>query len=247
MSQIEKEVLICFYLLKGVNNTLMLDFYGISRYNEINRFLTIKLFQINFIEPKYIKSTLNSERDKALICVYSSENEFEFFGFDINNLDFKSEFDYFNYESEIDKFNFNSSEFFYSLGPFNRTKINYLNGKNDFVFSLNDESSIKLFFFSEDFNVSNITTFYKQENLSYCSNINDHVIFYSNNTSEYYVLPFAQICDLEHLLYELYKSEENENDNNMECKELEKCQKCNNQSISKNLCLGSQIWAKGNT
>ena len=245
MNQIEQKVLICFYLLKEVNSTiLMLDFFHLpdfSRYYKIYSFFCIKLFQFNSIEPKYIKSTLNSDRDKALICVYSSENEFEFFGFDINNLDFESESDYCDFETEIDKFYFNNSEFFYSLGPFNRVKINYLNGKNDFVLSFNDESSIKLFFFSEDFNVSNITTFYKQENLSYCSNINDHVIFYSNNTSEYYVLPFAQICDLEHLLYELYKSEENENDNNMECKELDKCQKCNNQSISKNLCLECNI------
>ena len=87
-----------------------------------------------------------------------------------------------------------------------------------------------------------MTTFYKQDNLSFdCSNINDHVIFYSNNTSEYYVLPFAQICDPEHLLLELYSNKENENDNNMECKELDKCKRCNNQSISQNLCLECNI------
>jgi hypothetical protein len=111
----------------------------------------------------------------------------------------------------------NNNKFLYTLGPFNRVKINYLKGKNDFVFSFNDESSIKLYFFSGDFNISNITTFYKQDNFSFnCSNINDHVIFYSNNTSEYYVLPFAQICEPEHLPFVLYRSEENENDNNME-------------------------------
>ena len=95
-----------------------------------------------------------------------------------------------NLESNINRFE--SNEFPYSLGPFNRAKINYLKEKNDFAFSFNDESSIKILFFSGDFNISNITTFYKQENFSFnCSNINDHAIFYSNNTSEYYVLPIA--------------------------------------------------------
>ena len=194
MNQIDQDFLICFYLLKHENITLMFDYFCLPPY-EIWYQSTVELYQFNLIEPKYIKSIMNSDRDKALICVYSIDNKIEFFEFDINDFDF---------ESYIDKYDMNNSELIYSLEPFNRAKINYLKEKKDFIFSFNDESSIKLFFFSGDFNNSNITTFYKQDNLGfYCSNINDHVIFYSNNTSEYYVLPFAQICDPEHLLLEL--------------------------------------------
>ena len=123
---INDSILICFYLFKQENITLMFDFFYVTE-NEIKRNSPVELFQFNSIEPKYIKATINSDRDKALICAYSSENQFEFFGFDINTFDF---------ETYID------SEFYYSLGPFNRAKINYLKGTNDFVFSFNDESSI---------------------------------------------------------------------------------------------------------
>ena len=65
------------------------------------------------------------------------------------------------------------------------------------------------------------------ENFTFnCSNINDHVI-YSNNPREYYVSPFAQICDSENPPFQpLYK-----------CQWLDKCNICDDQSISKNLCL----------
>ena len=167
MSLNDEKRLICFYLFKQENIRLMIEDFEITS-KEIKPRFPVKLFEFSFIEPKYIKSTINSDRDKALICVYSSENQFVFFGFDINS---------FVLELNTGSFDLNISDSSFPLGPFNRTKINYLKGKNDFVFSFNDESSIKLFYFSGDFNNSNITTFYKQDSLSFgCSNINDHVI-----------------------------------------------------------------------
>ena len=82
MNQIEQDVLICFYLLKQENITLMFDYFYFST-DAIYSEFTIELFQFNHIEPKYIKSIMNSDRDKALICIYSFENQFEFFRFDI--------------------------------------------------------------------------------------------------------------------------------------------------------------------
>ena len=263
MLQNDKNLLICFYLAKNETNKLMLDYYDIAD-NAIEKKLTVELYNFNSIEPKYIKSAINSDRNKALICAYSSGSEFEFFGFDINSLDLTS---------NSTKLDLNNIDFTYPIESFNGIKINYLNETNDFVFSFNDESSIKIFLFSEGFNV------YKKDTLNfYCSNINDYVIFYSNNNSEYYVLPFAQNCDVDHIPFEsLYQNEvnsngiitewnseeqteeiaeksigetmqekiietniltyQNENGNNIECKEMDKCNKCGNQSASKNLCL----------
>ena len=241
------DVMVCFFLIYSSSYSIENDYYDIGN----DKIIYHSVFSHDCL-PYYniscIKSTLMSDTSKALVGLYTSTGEAQFFQFNIN-LD--------NPTMNIINLDQHCRNEYFGL------KINYYKEINKYSFScIDDDGKIFVTFLNKSLKIYNSTIKYKD-----CEEIHGYSILYSTYDEKFYIMSDVSCQGKTYPLNLLYKdleiengteiieekiSENKENTENIEntentenigneeeteCKELEKCELCNKESISKKLCI----------
>ena len=249
------EALTCFFIVNyPTTNTYYFTIALLDVFENqiVDREYTYYIFWIyNGEYIKYMKSSINIDHSRSLICSVWETGDV-LCGFFIFNSNFISS--YLNYKC---------------LNNYNGMKINYFKEIEKSVLNCidNDKKNIWLLFFNNTFVLEN-SLFYQND----LNSIYDYSFLYNKDKDEYYIISDLKIGSINNPLVKLYleirdnntenekqdkfeeeksnekeeerkekeeevEEKEEENENIIDCKELEKCKKCNNKSLIYNLCI----------
>jgi len=170
MSQLNKnETIVCFYQA-NINNEILLGSFYVDTKNYSITFQK-NITQHNSI--KFLKSVVNYEKNKSLICFGSDESN------KCNCTIYSFENDSFSELKEYD---------FHCKNDYHLSKFYYINKTGEFLFYCSDGENITLARFDKNFNIigkNNTSKISGYNNLKYFS------ILYLNNSDYYIISNFA--------------------------------------------------------
>ena len=223
MQNDNEQYLVCFFIIKYDNDTVLSNNYFEITFNSINLINKFNsTYSVNITnDVVQMQSVLNEDRTISFVCLLFSSGNIECYKFHFVN-DTVDTDDFYNETSTIN----NCKNFAYGL------KLNYYpNGQTTSLSCIDSNYNIQIRLFNKSFDeINNITQFNQCNSIQY---IYGHSIIKLD--SGYYIISDIK-CDNFKRCVEPLEGELSTNEI-VPCNDTEKCQTCSLESLSKNLCI----------